>query len=290
MGVYDDEGGPVLTIANVEQAKAWDGGEGEHWATHADRYERAGWRHEERFNEAGVVRPRDRVLDIGCGTGRSTRNAGRTATDGSAHGVDLSAQMLEEAQRRARAEGLTNVSFEQADAQVHAFEPGAYDLAISSYGVMFFNDPVAAFVNIAGALAPGGRLGLMVWRELGRNDWVSSIRGALAVGRQLPEPPPEAPTPFSFADPARVQRILGAAGFDAIELTPLDEPLDFGTDADDAYAFMSNIGIVHGLTQDLDDAKKAEALAALRATIDAHDTGEGVLFDSSSWLVTARRA
>jgi SAM-dependent methyltransferase len=279
-----------LTIANTEQAAAWDGPEGAHWSEHADRYEGAGRRHQQRFDEAGLITATDRVLDIGCGTGKSTRDAARQAVQGSALGVDLSAQMLERGRERAAAEGLTNVEFLQADAQVHPFEAEAFDVAISSFGCMFFGDPVAAFANIGAALTSEGRLALYVWREIGRNEWVSEIRNALAVGRVLPLPPPDAPTPFSLADPERVQRIFGAAGFTDIELTPVDEPLEFGVNADDAYGFMSQIGIVHGLTGDLDDAKKAEALAALRATIEAHDTGDGVLFGTSAWLITARRA
>ena len=280
----------MLTIANVEQAAAWDGSEGAHWTEHAARYERAGWRHEKHFDEAGLIGASDRVLDIGCGTGKSTRDAARQAHEGSALGVDLSASMLERGRELAAAEGLTNVEFVQADAQVHPFEAGAFDVAISSFGVMFFNDPVAAFANIGAALTPQGRLAVYAWREIGRNEWVSEMRDALAVGRQLGEPPPDAPTPFSLADPDRVRRILGAAGFTDVALEPVDEPLEFGADADDAYGFMSGVGIVHGLTQDLDDAKKAEALAALRATVDAHETPDGVLFGTSAWLITARRA
>ena len=280
----------MLTIANVEQAAAWDGPEGAHWAEHADRYEHAGWRHQARFDEAGLIGASDRVLDIGCGTGKSTRNAARQAAQGSALGVDLSAVMLERGRERAAAEGLTNVEFLQADAQVHPFETGAFDVAISSFGCMFFGDPVAAFANIGAALTADGRLALYAWREIARNEWVSEIRNALAVGRQLPEPPPDAPTPFSLADPERVQRIFGSAGFTDIDLIPVDEPLEFGADADDAYGFMSQVGIVHGLTQELDDAKKAEAMHALRTMIEAHATADGVLLGTSAWLITARRA
>jgi SAM-dependent methyltransferase len=154
---------------------------------------------------------------------------------------------------------------------------------------MFFNDPVAAFTNIGNAVRPGGRLALLAWRELARNEWLMALREALAVGRQLPMPPPDAPTPFSLADPDRVSRILDAAGFAEVAFEPIDEPIDFGSDADDAFAFMRTLGIVEGLTRDLDDAGRADALAALRATVDAHDEGDGVLFGTSAWLITARR-
>ena len=102
-------------------------------------------------------------------------------------------------------------------------------------------------------------------------------------------PPPDAPTPFSLADPERVRGILGAASFANVGFQPIDEPIEFGSDADDAFAFVSKLGIVEGLTQDLDDADRAEAFAELRKTVDAHAGADGVLFGASAWLITARR-
>jgi SAM-dependent methyltransferase len=279
-----------LTIANVEQAAAWDGSEGAHWAEHADRYERAGWRHQQWFDDAGLIVATDRVLDIGCGTGKSTRDAARQAAQGSALGVDLSAQMLDRGRERAAAEGVTNVEFLQADAQVHPFDAGAFDIAISSFGCMFFGDPVAAFANIATALRPGGRVALFVWRELARNEWLTAIRGAVALGRELPTPPPDSPGhPFSLADPDRVRSILGASGYDRIELEPVDEPVDMGADADDAFAFFSTNGMVRWLLEGVDDAGRARAMDNLRAAFEAAATPDGVLLGSSAWVITATR-
>jgi SAM-dependent methyltransferase len=279
-----------MTIANTEQAAAWDGHEGDVWTEHVDRYDRAGHRHVRRLLGSGLVGPTNTVLDIGCGTGLVTREFARRAGDGSAVGVDLSARMLECARARSIDEGLTNIDFVQADAQVHPFDDAAFDVAVSSFGAMFFNDPVAAFANIGRAVRPGGTLALLVWRDLARNEWLTELRGALAVGRQLPEPPPDAPTPFSLADPERVRRILGAAGYDTVGLEPIDEPMDLGTDADDAMAFVRTMGIVEGLTHDLDPATRAEAMAAVERSVVAHTTPDGVLFGSAAWLITARRA
>src|SRR5688500_11301148 len=114
-----------MTIANVEMAKAWEE-EGVEWTRDADRYDAASARHWRRFLDAGLIEPADRVLDVGCGTGQSTRDVGRLASSGSVHGVDLSAQMLDEAKRRSVKEGLTNVTYEFADAQVHPFDEGFY--------------------------------------------------------------------------------------------------------------------------------------------------------------------
>ncbi|HEV2070492.1 MAG TPA: methyltransferase domain-containing protein [Acidimicrobiales bacterium] len=277
-----------VAVANAEMAAAWDGPEGDHWAQHAERYERAGWRYWKRFLEAVRIQGGDSVLDIGCGTGKSTRDAARLAGPGSVLGVDLSARMLERAQAAAQAEGLTNVRFEQADAQVHPFPDGAFDVAISSFGAMFFADPTAAFTNIARALRPEGRLALLTWRELAGNEWVTAIRDAVAAGRALPEPPADAPGPFGLARADHVRRILGAAGMVDVHLDAVYEPVEFGVDAEDAFAFVGTTGFTKGLTQDLDEESRARAFDALRRTIIDHETDHGVLFGSSAWLVTAR--
>ena len=125
-------------IANVDMANAWDGEEGDQWTRFADEFDahfRSIWA---RFLEMDPIAPADRVLDIGCGSGQSTRDAARLARDGSALGVDLSESMLAEARRRASTEGLTNVEFLRADAQVHAFDPATHGSGIvwSDLGVL----------------------------------------------------------------------------------------------------------------------------------------------------------
>lgn len=278
-----------METANVEQAAAWNGHEGEHWTEHADRYDRAGRRHWQRLLDADLVGTSDAVVDIGCGTGKSTRDVARAATQGSVLGVDLSAVMLDRARECTIADGLVNVTYVQGDAQVHRFDEAAFDLAVSCFGAMFFGDPVAAFTNIGRGVARGGRLALLAWRELSKNEWLTELRAALAVGRQLPLPPPDAPTPFALADPDRVRGILTASGYDRITFEPIDEPIEFGSDADDAFGFMQTLGIVQGLTHDLDDDGRANALAELRKTVAAHEQADGVLFGTSAWLITARR-
>ena len=278
-----------MEIANVEQAAAWDGHEGDQWTEQADRYEGGSRRIMERFGVEDLVRDGDAVLDVGCGTGLLTLDAARLTPSGSALGVDLSSRMLAYATERARSEGVTNVRYEQADAQVHPFEPASADLLLSSFGVMFFGDPDAAWANLARAIRPGGRLALLVWRRLDENEWVMGIRGALALGRDLPFPPPDAPTPFSLADPERVRRILGGAGFADVELAPIDEPMHMGTDADDAYEFIGQIGIVEGLLDGVDDAGRAEGLANLRRFLKEHETDDGVLLPTAAWRITATK-
>ena len=278
----------VIGVANIEMAKAWEE-EGARWAEQAERYDATVRRHSRRLLEAACISVDDRVLDIGCGCGETTRDAARAAASGLALGVDLSARMIERARSRARAEGLTNVRFEQADAQVYPFEREAFDLAISRFGVMFFADPVAAFRNIGRSLRPGGRLALLSWQELKKNEWLLVVREALAMGRALPEPPVGAPGPFGLAEPDRVRHILAEAGFGEIALDEVGEPVRLGRDGEDAFAFARTMGQVKGLLDDLDESTAARALEALRATLAAHETPEGVLFDSRAWLITTHR-
>ncbi|MGR7026807.1 class I SAM-dependent methyltransferase [Geodermatophilus sp. URMC 62] len=271
--------------ANAGQLGAWDGAQGAYWAAQADRFDRSVARYDAAFLAAADLRPGERVLDVGCGTGRTTREAARRT--GSALGVDLSSAMLEVARRRAAEEELTGVRFQQADAQVADFPPAGFDVAISRTGAMFFADPVAALANVGRALVPGGRLVLLVWQALEANEWMTEILGALAAGRPLPSPPPGAPGPFSLADPDHLRGVLAAAGHRQVEVEGLAEPEWFGADADDAQEFV--LGLAGWLLDGLDDAARARAVADLRRRLEAHTGPDGIEFGSAAWLVTARR-
>lgn len=276
-----------IDSSNVDQLRAWDGDEGRYWADHADHFDRSVAGYHEKLLATAAIGERDRVLDIGCGTGQTTRDAARAAAQGSAFGVDLSSRMLDHARRRAVVEGVTNVTFGQADAQIHPFEPAGFDLAISRTAAMFFGDPVAAFSNIGGALRPGGRLVLVTWQPLSGNEWVREISGALSAGRERPAPPPGAPGPFSLSEPDRVRALLGGAGFADVELEAATAGMWFGKDAEDAHQFV--LGLMGWMLEGLDDEGRTRADRALRATMSAHETTGGVFFDSAAWVITATR-
>jgi SAM-dependent methyltransferase len=277
-------------VVNVEQAEAWDGPEGEYWALHHARFDETMSRHHGALMEAAAIAPGERVLDVGCGTGLTSRDAARAAgPSGEVLAVDLSGPMLARAREFAGEEGLGNVRFEQADAQVHAFDPASFDLVMSRFGVMFFADPAAAFANIASAVRPGGRLAMLVWQAVEANEWVVALRDALAVGRQLPVPPPGAPGPFAFGDPDFARGVLTGAGFTDVAFTASERPWRIGSDADDAYQFVAGLLIVQMLLGDLDDSSRRQALDNLRATMAAHETADGVTFGSAAWVMTARR-
>ena len=274
---------------NTDAFRAWNGPDGDFWAEEEHRFDHSLHHYRRALLDAADIRPGDHVLDIGCGNGETTRGAATLARHGRVLGVDLSARMLEQARRRATEEGLSNVDLLQADAQIHPFPPERLDLAISRTGTMFFGDPVAAFANIRRALRPGGRLVLLVWQGIDRNDWIRELREALAAGRDLPDPPPDAPGPFCFADPERGRAVLTAAGFDDVVFTGVEEPMWFGATAEDAFDFLSRQGPARFLLRDLDPEARERALAALRASVDAHVGDEGVVYPSAAWVVSAGR-
>ncbi|TQM02107.1 class I SAM-dependent methyltransferase [Pseudonocardia kunmingensis] len=274
--------------SNADAAAGWDGPSGDIWTDNADRFDAGVARYLRPFLDAATIEPDAHVLDVGCGNGLVTREVARRAPRGEVTGVDLSTRMLDLARRRAAQEGLANIRFLQADAQVADLGEARYNRIVSRNGVMFFGDPVAAFTNLARSLAPGGRLVLLVWQEMADNPWFSAFRDAVAVGRDLPAPPPDGPGPFALGDPDRVRTLLTAAGFDAPELRSVREPTYYGPDVDAAHDYIS--AMQHGLLSELDEAARAEAHATLRAELQEHLGPDGVTYPSAMWIVTARRS
>lgn len=231
----------------------------------------------------------DNVLDIGCGTGETTREAARTADGGSVVGVDSSAAMIVRARELTEADGLHNVSFVHADAQIHFFPSESFDVAISRFGTMFFSDPVAAFTNIAQALRRDGRLVMMVWRAPERNEWEVATAHALARDPELLPPAPQGSDAFSLADPDTVIRTLSAAGFRGTTFTDVREPVYYGPDVDTALEWIRGFASTKEVMSSLDAASAEQTLERLRATLGAHAGADGVWFDASAWVVATRR-
>ena len=245
-------------------------------------------RHNVVLRRAVGVQLHDHTLDIGCGTGQTTREAARTAQAGSAFGVDVSAPAIERARELARADGLRNVTFEHANAQVHRFPPERFDLAISRFGTMFFDDPAAAFANIRRALRPAGRLVMMVWQAHERNEWDVAIHQSLGAAEGPVAVPSGGPDPFSLADPPTVKKILQAAGFAGVAFTDVREPVYYGPDLTTALDWVRGFTCTSEVLKRLDPAAATRAVERLREALAAHMNDDGVWFNSRAWIVTAR--
>jgi SAM-dependent methyltransferase len=236
-----------------------------------------------------ALRQDDNVLDIGCGTGETTRDAARTADGGTVVGVDNSAAMIERARELTEADGLRNVRFVHADARTHRFPSKSFDVPISRFGTMFFSDPVAAFANIAQALRSDGRLVMMVWQAHDRNEWSVSIAHALAGDGEFLPPAPQGTDPFSLADPDIVTRTLSAAGFIDTTFTDVREPVYYGPDVATALEWVRGFACTNQVISSLDAASVEYTLERLRTTLGAHAGADGVWFNASAWIVAARR-
>lgn len=241
-------------------------------------------RHNLLFRDAASVGLNDQVLDIGCGAGQTTREAAQAALDGYALGVDLSAEMLAVARQRSAMAGLCNVAFEQADAQERAFKAARYDLCISRFGMMFFENPAAAFTNISQAVRPGGRFAFMVWQRYERNEWAVAIREALGPGTAQSGKDASA---FSLGSRRVTEELLRVAGLTDVRFAEVREPVFYGSDTNAAYDAILGLQFVQNALgrPESDDLLRRRLIDLLTA----HQTPEGVLFDSRAWIVTARK-
>ena len=276
--------------ANVEQAAAWNAGDGDHWARFAVQYDELTERFSDELLAGAELSPSDAVLDVGCGCGATTIAAAGQARTGRAVGADLSRPMLEVARRRSVEAGVGNVAFRQGDAQVATFGED-FDVVISRFGVMFFDDPVAAFANLARQVRPGGRLAVVVWREPFENEWVVVPGAALAEHVDFPDlAHGSGPGPFSLADRDRVLAVLGSAGWEGVELAPVDVPMRFpGPPVDEAVDFLRDFPIVRAVLAPVSGPEREAAMRGVREALLRH-TGENgsTQLQGSGWLVRAR--
>ena len=204
-----------LVAVNAEQAEDWNGPSGRHFVEQRERWERMRGRLTARLLAGAQIQDGENVLDIGCGCGDTTILAARASRSGHAVGTDLSRIQVAEARRLAAAAGVTNARFEVADAQVHAFQAGVFDVVLSTFGVMFFDDPAAAFGNLRKALRRGGRLAFLCWRSRDENPFFTFgfAEAAAVLGlREMPGPD----AAFSLADTGRAGALLSGAGFGGV--------------------------------------------------------------------------
>jgi SAM-dependent methyltransferase len=278
--------------ANQTQIEYWNDKSGGKWVRHQETLDRQIGPHGATVIQATAIKPGEAVLDVGCGCGGTTFEIAReVGPEGRVTGLDISAPMLARARERASAQALTHVEFLQGDAQVFDLPTATYDAAVSRFGIMFFDDPVAAFSNIRRALKPGGRLAFACWRPPQENPWVMlPMMEASKHVAMPPAPEPGEPGPFAFGDRLRVKRILSDAGFDAIAVEKLDVTMALGpsADLDESVDFMFEIGPMSRLVAEIDEPTHAKLRTAIRGVLEQFHGEQGVTMPSAAWVVTAR--
>lgn len=271
----------------------WNGDSGDRWAANLVRLDLM----LEDFGNAAIraadAQPGEQILDISCGSGTSTFVlAEQAGAAGFVLGVDISEQLV--AVASAAAPDASPIEFRCADAATAPLPAQEFDLLFSRFGVMFFDDPVAAFTHMRGALKPGGRLAFVCWRGAQENDWV---RLPMAAIRDIVQPAPadpNAPGPFAFGDRQRLADILAAAGFTAIDIAPFDTRISYGRgdtrDAaiDDALDMAFQVGPLSRALADQPDDVREKAAVAVRAAFAKQPGETSVQIDGAAWIVTAR--
>ncbi|MBB3648984.1 SAM-dependent methyltransferase [Rhizobium sp. BK619] len=280
---------------NLYQIADWNGQSGERWVAYQARLDAMMAVFGQAAIEAAAPATGERVLDVGCGAGASSLAlAARVGAEGHVLGVDISESLIGRA--RALASPNTPAVFQVADASSSTELPeGAFDILFSRFGVMFFDDPTAAFAHMRRALKPGARVAFVCWRGMAENDWVRLPMGAIkGIVPPMAPPDPEAPGPFSFGDQGRVARILTAAGFTDIAIAPFDASIPFGEggtrDAaiDDAVEMTLEVGPLSRALAGQPDDIRARASVAVRAAFAGCPGERSVMIDGAAWIVTAR--
>lgn len=278
----------------MTEASEWRGRVGEIWAQE--------WRRTDRslapVNDALVAAAaaeaarfaHPRILDVGCGAGATSLALAAALPDATITGIDLSEALV--AIARERAAGRESLRFEVADAACWAPAAAGFDLIVSRHGVMFFDDPVAAFAHLRALAGAGARLAFSCFRARADNQWATALRPIFE--RFAPEAlaAPEALTgPFAFGDPARVEAILAGAGFAAPDIRAFDFDFVAGAGEDpvaEAVAYLRRIGPFARLLRELEEGAGAAAVAQLAGIAAAHRAGDRISFRAAAWLVTAK--
>ena len=280
---------PTSQDQNADQIAYWNGPGGQRWANR---------QHAQDILLAPVLdilinrakaKSGERIVDVGCGNGSTTlafaREVGPT---GHVLGIDVSAPMLVRARQAAPADAP--VEFVLADATVYSFDRWSFDLVASRFGVIFFAEPALSFANIRSALRPSGRLAFACWREPRENPWMMvPLQAVYKHVPKLPPQGPEDPGPFGFASEARVQRILGEAGFADTKMEGCDLNLDvaIGGGLDAAVQSALEIGPASRALEGQAPELRAAAANSIREALAPFASGQTVSLPASIWIVTA---
>ncbi|AKM31125.1 SAM-dependent methyltransferase [Pandoraea faecigallinarum] len=285
---------------NQDQAELWNGRSGSAWVDNRAMLDRmfvplAAFLID-RANEVARQVPSGRALDVGCGTGGTTLALSQAlGNTWQVTGADISAPMIAEARARSSprspsspsSHGGTPIEFVRADAQTHAFPPAHFDLAVSRLGVMFFDDPVAAFANLRAACRPGAWLHMLAWRSPAENPFMTvAERAAKPLLPDLPARRPGAPGQFGFAERMRVEDIMASSGWTNVSLTPVHFECSFAQA--DLRDYASRLGPVGLALAGLAPAERERVVDRLVEAYAPFVANGEVRFTAACWHLSAR--
>ena len=269
-----------------DQATLWNGPAGRAWVEMQELLDHVFKPFENLLVDAVSCSPATRILDVGCGTGTTTLAiARRSSTKGRCVGVDISEPMLALARERAERED-TPATFIHGDAQTYSFEPMRFDVILSRFGVMFFDDARRAFANLRRAAAGDAELCFIAWRSAAENPFMTTAeRAAAPLLPNMPPRRPDGPGQFAFADRDRVHAILHESGWTGIDILPLDVACTLSEP--DLFRYVTRLGPVGLMLQDADDDTRARVGESIRGAFDPYVHGDQVRFTAACWMVSA---
>lgn len=279
------------SLTNKDMSEFWNGGGGLNWMRFQSRLEKSLKLFGQQAISAAKIKDKEKILDVGCGWGDTSFDLAQCiGSNGHVRGLDISDFILEQARSRRDWLGVDNIEFECLDVESCNFEPEVYDVVFSRFGVMFFNDPVAAFKNIKAALKPNGRLVFVCWQSVKANQWVN-LPYEISTNHVpvTQEPNPEAPGGFSFGNADRVKQILNDAEFNNIIVKPYKTKFNVGDTLEEALTLLSNLGPASSIitAPDIDDEIKQLIVDDLCKALITHKTSQGIELDAATWIVTA---
>lgn len=277
----------VARHTNDEQASLWNGIAGRAWIEVQELLDDAFKPLENLLVEAVSAKSGGRVLDVGCGTGGTSLAVARLlGSKGRCIGIDISDPMIATARTRAEREGTT-ADFISADAQIHAFEPASFDMIISRFGVMFFDDSVEAFANLRRAARDDAELRFLAWRSPAENPFMTTAEHAAApLLSNIPAREPDAPGQFAFADRHRINRILEESGWTEIDIRTVDASCSFPEK--ELVRYFTQLGPIGRVLHEADEPTRTQIVQKVRAAFDPYVHGDEVRFTAACWMIGAR--
>ena len=268
-----------------EQSALWNGIAGRAWVDQQELLDRMFKGLEELLAEEVVASGRNSILDVGCGTGSTTLAIARAVgVQGACIGIDVSGPMLAAAKAHAAWES-SRARFIHADAQTYDFGAASFDLIVSRFGVMFFDDPVAAFANLRRAARDRAELRLFAWRSADENEFMTTGERAAAPLLESVPMRSDGPGQFAFADETRVRRILSESGWHAIKLRPVDVNCRFP--AKDLGSYVTRLGPLGRVLSNEDEQTRARVVEAVLPAFQPYVSDDEIHFTAACWLISA---